>query len=71
MTLSSEDLLILARLSKACNRSAYHGGLGRSESLDYIALIDRILDEHGTSVEMLVPHVQTDVFPPPRGDWKP
>jgi hypothetical protein len=52
--LSPADLLLLAHLSKAINRTAYFGGLGLQESGKYIGLLARIVGAHGTTVENLV-----------------
>jgi len=72
--LSLDDLQSLAELSKQINRTAYHGGLGHTESIRYIGVIDRILTAHATSVDALIPFVVRDDADEnplglPRGAW--
>lgn len=75
VTLPDEDLRLLAQLSKAINKSAYHGGLGMTESGKYIGLLDRIIRAHDTDVETLVPFKPDPNLGPmgvtPRSSWKP
>ena len=47
LRLSDADIEKLRALSKAINRTAYHGGLGLEESGKYLGLLDRILVAHG------------------------
>ena len=47
LRLADADVDKLRALSKAINRTAYHGGLGLEESGKYLGLLDRILAAHG------------------------
>ena len=51
LRLSAVDIDKLKALSKAINRTAYHGGLGLEESGKYLGLLDRILAIHGAEEE--------------------
>lgn len=51
MKLSDEDIILLRQLSKAINRTAYHGGLGLKESGKYLGLLDRIAQAQGVNLE--------------------
>lgn len=50
LRLSAADIEKLKALSKAINRTAYHGGLGLEESGKYLGLLDRILAMHGQEI---------------------
>lgn len=50
LRLPDADLAKLKDLSKAINRTAYHGGIGLEESGKYLGLLDRILAIHGQEV---------------------
>lgn len=45
--LSPADVDLLKQLSKAINRTAYHGGIGLEESGKYLGLLDRIIIANG------------------------
>ena len=47
LRLPDADIEKLKVLSKAINRTAYHGGIGLEESGKYLALLDRIVALHG------------------------